>query len=82
MSVDTNQHYKFNLLCSWDKLSSKDHIGDASFYVKDFIDSAPQPDPVTGLYNEEDEDHCGCRLQRRLHEKRNISLSSRFGMLI
>ena len=36
---------------NWDKLSSNDHIGDASFSVKDLVDSAPQPDPVTGLYN-------------------------------
>src|SRR5688500_2366576 len=34
----------------WDKLSANDHVGDASFDVKDLIDSAPQPDPVTGLY--------------------------------
>ena len=41
----------------WDKLSSNDHIGDTSFSVKDLVDSAPQRDSVTGLYNEEDEDH-------------------------
>ena len=41
----------------WDKLSSNDHIGDASFSVKDLVDCAPQRDSVTGLYNEEDEDH-------------------------
>ena len=41
----------------WDKLSSNDHIGDASFSVKDLVDSAPQPDPVTGLYNDKDEEH-------------------------
>lgn len=34
----------------WDKLSSNDHIGDVAFDVKELIDSAPQPDPVTGLY--------------------------------
>ena len=44
-------------ILDWDKLSSNDHIGDASFSVKDLVDCAPQPDPVTGLYNEEDEDH-------------------------
>jgi phosphatidylserine decarboxylase len=41
----------------WDKLSANDHVGDASFCVNDLVDSAPQQDPVTGLYNEEDEDH-------------------------
>jgi phosphatidylserine decarboxylase len=44
-------------ILDWDKLSSNDHIGDASFSVKDLVDSAPQPDPVTGLYNQDDEDH-------------------------
>ena len=42
----------------WDKLSSNDHIGDASFNVKDLVRSAPQRDPVTGLYSEADDgDH-------------------------
>ena len=44
-------------ILDWDKLSSNDHIGDASFSVKDLVDCAPQPDPVSGLYNEADEDH-------------------------
>ena len=37
-------------ILDWDKLSANDHIGDASFDVKDLIDDAPQPDPETGLY--------------------------------
>jgi phosphatidylserine decarboxylase len=42
----------------WDKLSSNDHVGDASFNVKDLLDSAPQPDAMTGLYAaDEDGDH-------------------------
>ena len=42
----------------WDKLSSNDHIGDASFHGKDLVKSAPQRDPVTGLYSEADDgDH-------------------------
>ena len=44
-------------ILDWDKLSANDHIGDASFSVKELVDSAPQRDAVTGLYNEEDEDH-------------------------
>jgi len=45
-------------ILDWDKLSSNDHVGDASFSVKDLVESAPQRDPVTGLYNEEDDgDH-------------------------
>ncbi|KAF8957740.1 phosphatidylserine decarboxylase-domain-containing protein [Flammula alnicola] len=34
----------------WDKLSSNDHIGDVYFDVKELMENAPQPDPVTGLY--------------------------------
>ncbi|KAF8624424.1 hypothetical protein AX17_007133 [Amanita inopinata Kibby_2008] len=37
-------------ILDWDKLSSNDHIGDASFDVKTLIECAPQPDEVTGLY--------------------------------
>jgi len=43
----------------WDKLSSNDHIGDVSFDVKQLIDSAPQPDPITGLYAAGDEEGHG-----------------------
>ncbi|KAF4622347.1 hypothetical protein D9613_009567 [Agrocybe pediades] len=43
----------------WDKLSSNDHIGDVSFDVKQLIDSAPQPDPVTGLYPDGSEEGHG-----------------------
>ncbi|ESK89527.1 phosphatidylserine decarboxylase [Moniliophthora roreri MCA 2997] len=41
----------------WDKLSSNDHIGDARFEVKELVDSAPQPDPETGLYPIEQDEH-------------------------
>jgi phosphatidylserine decarboxylase len=41
-------------ILDWDKLSSNDHIGDASFSVKDLVESSPQRDPVTGLYSEKD----------------------------
>ncbi|KAF8808440.1 hypothetical protein BYT27DRAFT_7188951 [Phlegmacium glaucopus] len=45
-------------ILDWDKLSSNDHIGDASFSVKDLVESAPQRDPATGLYSEGDDgDH-------------------------
>lgn len=45
-------------ILDWDKLSSNDHIGDANFDVKELLDSAPQPDPNTGLYAaDEDGDH-------------------------
>ena len=37
-------------ILDWDKLSSNDHVGDASFEVKSMIETAPQPDPKTGLY--------------------------------
>ena len=42
----------------WDKLSSNDHVGDASFDVCELLADAPQKDPETGLYvAEEDDDH-------------------------
>lgn len=37
----------------WDKLSSNDHVGDASFKVSELLAGAPQVDPVTGLYGED-----------------------------
>lgn len=43
--------FKVNLaILDWVKLSSNDYIGDASFDVKELLESAPQPDPATGLY--------------------------------
>ena len=39
----------------WDKLSSNDHVGDASFEVKRLMDNVPQKDPVTGLYPEDED---------------------------
>jgi phosphatidylserine decarboxylase len=40
---------QFTIL-DWDKLSSNDHVGEASLDLKELRDSVPQPDPVTGLY--------------------------------
>ncbi|KZT00919.1 uncharacterized protein LAESUDRAFT_816191 [Laetiporus sulphureus 93-53] len=37
----------------WDKLSSNDHVGDASFDVSELLANAPQNNPVTGLYPED-----------------------------
>ena len=37
----------------WDKLSSKDHVGDAGFVVADLIADAPQRDKGTELHGEE-----------------------------
>ncbi|KAF9812135.1 hypothetical protein IEO21_06368 [Rhodonia placenta] len=34
----------------WDKLSSNDHVGDASFSVSELLANAPQKDEETGLY--------------------------------
>lgn len=39
----------------WDKLSSNDHIADASFEVAQLIANAPQKDPITGLYPAEED---------------------------
>jgi len=42
----------------WDKLSSNDYVGDASFDISELMADAPQRDPVTGLYAAEEEgDH-------------------------
>ncbi len=43
-------------ILDWDKLSSNDHIGDASFDLKELLDNAPQADEGTGLYPVTDED--------------------------
>ncbi|KAI0925468.1 hypothetical protein AcV5_008193 [Taiwanofungus camphoratus] len=37
----------------WDKLSSNDHVGDASFSVSELLANAPQKDESTGLYPED-----------------------------
>ena len=34
----------------WDKLSSNDHVGDASFEVGELLKNAPSKDEKTGLY--------------------------------
>ncbi|KAL4245597.1 Phosphatidylserine decarboxylase proenzyme 2 [Abortiporus biennis] len=39
----------------WDKLSSNDHVGDASLELTKLIASAPQKDPWTGLYPAEND---------------------------
>ncbi|KAJ8088230.1 phosphatidylserine decarboxylase [Marasmius tenuissimus] len=44
-------------ILDWDKLSSNDYIGDVRFDVKELVDSAPQPDPETGLYPLEQPEH-------------------------
>jgi phosphatidylserine decarboxylase len=41
----------------WDKLSSNDHIGDATLDITKLMANEPQPDPITGLYAVEEEDH-------------------------
>ena len=41
-------------VCDWDKLSSNDHVGDASFDVAQLLANAPEKDETTGLYPKED----------------------------
>jgi phosphatidylserine decarboxylase len=66
----------------WDKLSSNDHIGDASFSVKELVDSAPQPDPVTGLYNEADEDHPMSEFGLRLSPAKETQWEAKYNPVI
>lgn len=69
-------------ILDWDKLSSNDHIGDASFSVKDLVDSAPQRDPVTGLYNEEDEDHPMSEYVLRLSPAKETQWEAKYNPVI
>ncbi|KAI0635493.1 phosphatidylserine decarboxylase-domain-containing protein [Trametes polyzona] len=39
----------------WDKLSSNDHVGDASFDVAKLLENAPKPDEKTGLYPDDED---------------------------
>lgn len=49
---------KFNVqlgVLDWDKISSNDHIGDATFNIEELVKSAPVPDKETGLYAPEED---------------------------
>ena len=37
-------------MLDWDKLSSNDHVGDASFKVEELVEGVPRRDEKTGLY--------------------------------
>jgi phosphatidylserine decarboxylase len=41
----------------WDKISSNDHIGDATFPVHELVAQAPQKDEKTGLYEMRNDGH-------------------------
>ncbi|KAI0326469.1 hypothetical protein GY45DRAFT_1328911 [Cubamyces sp. BRFM 1775] len=41
----------------WDKLSSNDHVGDASFDVARLLANAPKKDEKTGLYPDDEDGH-------------------------
>ena len=42
-------------VCDWDKLSSNDHVADASFDVAQLLADAPKKDPATGLYPKDED---------------------------
>ena len=42
-------------VCDWDKLSSNDHVGDASFDVAQLLADAPKKDETTGLYPKDED---------------------------
>ncbi|KIJ60324.1 hypothetical protein HYDPIDRAFT_177428 [Hydnomerulius pinastri MD-312] len=48
----------------WDKLSSNDYVGDARFDVAELVKDAPQPDPRSGLYGE---DQNGSHAMKEFH---------------
>ena len=45
---------QFSVL-DWDKLSSNDYIGDATFDLTELIRRAPQKDPITDLYDADED---------------------------
>ena len=49
---ETNFKVQLNVL-DWDKLSSNDYVGDASFSIHELVTNAPQKDEGTGLYPED-----------------------------
>ena len=66
----------------WDKLSSNDHIGSASFSVKDLVDSAPQPDSTTGLYKKDVEDHPMTEYGLRLSPAKETQWEAKYNPVI
>ncbi|KDQ52654.1 hypothetical protein JAAARDRAFT_39909 [Jaapia argillacea MUCL 33604] len=46
---ETSFKVKLTVL-DWDKLTSNDHVGDASFNVSELLVDVPEKDPETGLY--------------------------------
>ena len=51
---ETNFKVQLTVL-DWDKLSSNDHVGDASILVGELVGNAPQKDETTGLYPEDND---------------------------
>lgn len=51
---ETNFRVQLTML-DWDKLSSNDHVGDASFEVAQLTANVPKKDPQTGLYPEDED---------------------------
>ncbi|KAI5116381.1 hypothetical protein M0805_005878 [Coniferiporia weirii] len=49
---ETNFKIQLTVL-DWDKLSSNDHVGDASFDLSELLKTAPKKDEATGLYPED-----------------------------
>ena len=43
------------MVCDWDKPSSNDHVGDASFDVAQLLADAPKKDLATGLYPKDED---------------------------
>jgi phosphatidylserine decarboxylase len=66
----------------WDKLSSNDQIGDVDFNVSELLADAPQPDPVTGLYPDNEKDHPMKEFKLPLSTAKEMSWESKHNPVI
>ncbi len=51
---EINYQAKF-MIYDWDRMSSNDYVGGAHISIADLLDAAPKPDPLTGLYQTDEE---------------------------
>jgi phosphatidylserine decarboxylase len=67
----------------WDKLSSNDYIGETSFDLTDLVADAPQPDPVTGLYDaKEDGNHAMKEYKLPISTAKDVPWESKYSPIL